>query len=250
MTRSLRPRPGRSAFTVLLVADPPPPHRRPGAESPAGRHEAIVALARAVFAEGGQLVVPADADIALVVGTVALDYAAPPVAERRVETGPSHLTVMEGGGFERATRVLLAPLAVRGALRYLDAEGAEVRLDLSEVEAEQPGLEEVRRHRVTSRMVEVTHPTVAVLLSPQRPAMQDVTVLRDFQVEVLVFHDSVLEADLEPELRDTEDPTQRLMRQAPGERWSRPRGPDDVRPVPPYPYLMQRLVAEWTGRDG
>jgi hypothetical protein len=200
-----------------------------------------------VFAEGGQLAVPADVDIALVVGTVALDYAAPPVAERRIETAPSRLLVMEAG-FEHATRVLLAPLAVRGALRYLDAEGAEVRLDLSEVEAEQPGLEEVHRHRVTPRMVEVTHPTVAVLLSPQHPAMQDVAVLREFQVQTLVFQDSVLEADLQPELREMEDPTQRLLHQAPGERWSRLRRPDDVRPVPPYPYLMQRLVAEWTGR--
>ena len=148
-------------------------------------------------------------------------------------------------------RVLLAPLAVRGALRYLDAEGVEVRLDLDDVEAEAPGLEEVRRHRVTRRMVEVTHPTVAVFLSPQRPAMADLAVLRELQVQALVFQDSVLEADLEPELAGTEDPTRRLLDQAPGgERWSRPRRPDDVRPVPPYPYLMQRLVAEWTGRHG
>jgi hypothetical protein len=248
----MRPRPDRSGLTVLLVADPPPSHRRPDAESPAGRHEAIVALARAVFAEGGQLAVPADADIALVVGTVALDYAAPPVAERRGQARPSHLTVMETGGFEHATRVLLAPLAVRGALRYLDSEGDEVGLDLTEVEAEEPGLEEVRRHRVTRRMVEVTRPTMAVVLSPQRPAIRDLDVLRELQVRPFVFQDSVLEADLElePELRGMEDPTQRLLDQAPGERWSRPRRPDDVRPVPPYPYLMQRLVAEWTGRGG
>jgi hypothetical protein len=125
------------------------------------------------------------------------------VAERRIETAPSRLLVMEAGGFEHATRVLLAPWR-SAALRYLDAEGAEVRLDLAEVEAEQPGLEEVHR-RVTPRMVEVTHPTVAVLLSPQRPAMQDVAVLREFQVQTLVFQDSVLEADLQPELREMED---------------------------------------------
>jgi hypothetical protein len=249
MTRSMRPRPGRPDLTVLVVADPPPPDRRPGAESPAGRHEALVALARAVFAEGGRLAAPVDADIALVLGTVALDYSAPPVAERRTEAAPPQLTVMEMRP-DYPARVLLAPLATRGALRYLDTEGSEVPLDLSEVASEQPGLEEVRRHRVTPRMVEVTRPTVAVFISPARPAMQDLAVLREAQVRILVFHDSVLEADVDADLGDVEDPTQRLLHQAPGERWSRERRTDEVRPVPPYPYLMQRLVAEWTGRHG
>src|SRR5215831_3278770 len=117
MTRSMRSRPSRPGFTVLLVADPPQADRRPGAETPAGRHEALVALARAVFAEGGRLAARVDADIALVLGTVALDYSAPPVAEQRGEAAPPQLTVMETQP-EPLARVLLAPLAVRGALRY------------------------------------------------------------------------------------------------------------------------------------
>jgi hypothetical protein len=230
------------------VADPPSPDRRPGAEAPAGRHEALVALARAVFAEGGRLAAPVDVDIALVLGTVALDYSAPPVAERRAEAPPAPLTVMEMQP-EALARTLLAPLAVRGALRYLDPEGSEVRLDLSEVAAEQPGLEEVHRHRVTPRMVEVTQPMAAVFISPARPAMQDLAVLREAQVRTVVFRDSVLEADVDAELSEVEDPTERLLRGGPGERWSRERRPEEeVRSVPPYPYLMQRLVAEWTGR--
>jgi hypothetical protein len=69
------------------------------------------------------------------------------VAERRAEAPPAQLTVMEMQP-EALARTLLAPLAVRGALRYLDAAGSEVRLDLSPA-AEQPGLEAVHRHRVT-----------------------------------------------------------------------------------------------------
>ena len=250
MTRSMRPRPSQPDLTVLLVADPPPPDRRPGAETPAGRHEALVALARAVFAEGGRLAAPVDVDIALVLGTVALDYSAPPVAERHAEAPPAQLTVMEMQ-LEPLARTLLAPLAVRGALRYLDAQGSEVRVDLTQVAAEQPGLAEVHRHRVTPRMVEVTRPIAAVFISPARSAMEDLAVLREAQVRTVMFHDSVLEADVDAELSEVEDPTERLLQGGPGERWPRERRPEEeeeVRPVPPYPYLMQRLVAEWTGR--
>jgi hypothetical protein len=251
MTRSMHPRPGRPGLTVLLVADPPSPDRRLGAETPAGRHEALVALARAVFAEGGRLAAPVDVDIALVLGTVALDYSAPPVAERRAEAPPAQLTVMETQP-EPLARTLLAPFAARGALRYLDAEGSEVPLDLTAVAAEHPGLSEVHRHRVTPRMVEVTRPMAAVFISPARPAMQDLAVLRGAQVRTIVFHDSVLQADVNAELGDVEDPTERLLQGRPRERWSRERRPgeEEVRPVPPYPYLMQRLVAELTGRHG
>jgi hypothetical protein len=204
-----------------------------------------VALARAVFAEGGRLAAPVDVDIALVLGTVALDYSAPPVAERRTEAPPARLTVMEMQP-EVLARALLAPLAVRGALRYLDAEGSEVRLDLSEA-AEQPGLGEVHRHRVTPRMVEVIEPMAAVFISPARPAVQDLAVLQEAQVRTVIFHNSVLEADVDAQLSDVDDPTERLLRDGSGERWSGERR-QEVRSVPPYPYLMQRLVAEWTGR--
>jgi hypothetical protein len=99
-------------------------------------------------------------------------------------------------------------------------------------------------------MVEVTRPMAAVFISPARPAMQDLAVLREAQVRTIVFHDSVLEADVDAELSDVEDPTGRLLQGGPPDRWSRERPPqeEEVRPVPPYPYLMQRLVAEWTGR--
>jgi hypothetical protein len=251
MTRSMHPHPGRPDLTVLLVADPPPPERRPGAGTPAGRHEALVALARAVFAEGGRLAAPVDVDIALVLGTVALDYSAPPVAERRGEAPPAQLTVKERQP-EPLARTLLAPLAVRGALRYLDEQGSEVRLDLTEVTAEQPGLAEVHRHHVTPLMVQVTQPRAAVFISPTRPATEDLAVLRAAQVRTVVFHDSVLEPGVNALMGDVEDPTERLLQGGPGERWSPERRPEEeeVRPVPPYPYLMQRLVAELTGRYG
>ncbi len=216
--------------------------------SPAGRHEALVALARAVFAEGGRIVVPADVGVALVIGTVALEYAQPPVAERRAEAAPSPLIVMETELTEHAARTLLAPLAIRGALSYLDTEGSEVPPDPGAVVTDQPGLDEIRRQHVSPRMVHATHPTVAVAISPARPALQDLAVLRELQVPTLVFRDSVLESDLVADLGDIEDPTERLLQQTPEGRWSRPPQPESARQVLPYAYLMQRLVAEWTGR--
>jgi len=42
-------------------------------------------------------------------------------------------------------------------------------------------------------MVEVTCPTIAVFISPARPAIADLSLLRQMQVQALVFRDSVLE---------------------------------------------------------
>ncbi len=82
---------------MLLVADPPAEHGSPGTEGPAGRHEAIVALARAVFAAGGRIAVPADPGIALVLATVGLEYAAARPAERWGEEPPPPVMVVETG---------------------------------------------------------------------------------------------------------------------------------------------------------
>jgi hypothetical protein len=65
-------------------------------------------------------------------------------------------------------------------------------------------------------MVEVTQPMAAVFISPARPAMQDLAVLQEAQVRIVVFHDSVLEADVDAELREVEDPTERLLQGGPG----------------------------------
>jgi hypothetical protein len=251
VSRSLHPRAFHPGLTVLLVADPPSPDRRGGAEPPAARHEALVALARAVFAAGGRIALPADADIALVIGTVALDYAQPPVAERRAEAVPSPLIVIETGAVQHSARALLAPLAARGALRYVDAEGAVVLLD--------PGApsgrelpehdEESSRQRVTPGMVQAIRPTAAVFISPGRRALLDLVVLRDHDVPTVIFRDGILEEGLVMEFTGTEDPTQRLLPETPEGRWSRPLREQEPGHSRPYAYLMQRLVAEWTGRS-
>ncbi|HUY52612.1 MAG TPA: hypothetical protein VMV92_44070 [Streptosporangiaceae bacterium] len=250
MSRSLHPRAFQPGLIVLLAADPPPPDGRGGAEPPAARHEALVALARAVFAVGGQIVLPADADIALVIGTVALDYAQPPVAERRAEATPSPLIVMETGAVQHSARALLAPLASRGALSYVDAGGAAVLLD--------PGApsgrelpehdEEGSRQRVTHGMVQAMRPTAAVLISPGRSALLDLGILREHDVPTVIFRDGILEEGIAMEFGGTEDPMQRLLPEASEGRWSRSLREPEPGQSRPYAYLMQRLVAEWTGR--
>jgi hypothetical protein len=249
--RSLLPRAPRPGFTILLVADSPPADtsRRGDAESPAARHEALTSLARAVFAAGGRMVLPADDDVALLVGTVALDYAQPAVAERRGEASPSPLIVMETGEPEHPARALLAPLAVRGALRYLDAEGSEVDLDLGTRPADRDGSAEVRPRRgITPALIQVASPVAAVFISPARGALLDWGVLREHQVPVLVFRDSILEAGVAAEFGDAEDPTPRLLGDTQGDRWSGRRRDDSFQPAAPYAYLMQRIVEEWAPR--
>jgi hypothetical protein len=144
-------------------------------------------------------------------------------------------------------RALLAPLAIRGALRYLNAEGSEVRPDRIELTAEQPGLEDVRRQGISPRLLRTADPTAAVLICPTRQAMRDLGVLRQNNVPTLILRDTVLDADFAAYFSDVEDPTERLLQETPEGRWSRPHDPDAIRPVVPYPYVMQRLVAEWTG---
>jgi hypothetical protein len=219
-------------------------------ESPAGRHEALVALARAVFAEGGRMAVPVDTDVALVIGMVALEYAQPPVAVRRAEPAPAPLLVRETASPEYAARLLLAPLTARGALRYLDGEGEEVTVDPGALATERVAFDEVRRHRVTPEMVRATSPSVAVVISPAWPARRDLDVLREFDVPTVVFGRTVLDPDLAEMLATVDDPTERLLGETPRGRWSGEDTPEEVRPVLPYPYLMQRLVAEWTDRRG
>ena len=84
MTRSAQQFvPGRG--TILLVADSPPEESRSVGTSPAGRHVAIIALARAVFAAGGRIAMPADAGLSALIATIGLEHA----SYRRPQTGPA-----------------------------------------------------------------------------------------------------------------------------------------------------------------
>ena len=202
-----------------------------------------------MFAEGGRLPVPVDLDIALVVGTVALGYAQPPAAERRGQATPAPLVVVETERDEPVARALLAPLAVRGALRYIDVEGADAALPPVATLADELYVAEVRRQRVSPLTLQATEPHVAVLISPTRSALLDLAVLREFGVPAFVFRHTLLEYEPAAEFTEVEDPAGRLLHDVPEGRCSLQREPA-VRPVLPYSYLMQRLVGEWTDRYG
>jgi hypothetical protein len=215
---------------VLLIADSPPPRPSLDGESPALRHEAILALARAVFAAKGTLIVPVDNDVALILATTALAYAQTPVAEGRSMDPP--LIVMETMRPEPAAREELQPLVLRGAMSYRDPEGREVGL----IEQAEP--DRRFRHPVTARLLQVARPSFAVILSPSPAATDEAPQLRG--VDTYLFRSTMLDPDLQ---LDFPDPTDRLYDNRSGNRWS---GPDGESPGGiPYTYVMQRLVDQW-----
>jgi hypothetical protein len=254
MTHSLRPEATRRDFTILLVADSPPSPPRSDFGTPVARQEAIISLARATFAVGGSVAVPLDVDVAPLLGTLALDYLQPRAAELRGEPPVPRVTVMETQRSSPPARHLLAPLAARGAIRFVDSEGDEVVLEES-MEAEIDQLNDVDRQRVTATMVRVVKPTFAVLIDPGRRVVEDVSVLRGAGVRTFTFGwEDVDEqtAALFNQL-EVEDPTERLLVETTRSPWTEEEEEDDDTPragrdpVPPYAFLMQQLVAERLG---
>ena len=218
---------------------------------PAARHEAVVALARAVFAAGGRIALPADAGVTLVVASVGLEYAPARPAERRADAAPPSVLVMETGTGHQRPRNLLAPLAARGVVEYRASDGHV----LSVMELLQPGPSESNgsdrgRDLITSGFLETARPDGAVLLSSGRATVQDLEVLRGSGVRVMVLRGTARDPLTREELSGIADPTERLLSGRRGNRWTR-EGEDADQPSGPVPYayLMQRIVFEWFGRD-
>jgi hypothetical protein len=245
MTRGLQPRQPRPDLTVLVVADPPPTTARPNGEDPAGRHEALVALARAVFSAGGRLAVPADTGVSLLLGTVALEYAAPPVAERHMAAERPRLLVMETERRDEWARQLLTPLVIRGAIDYVDENGQpigrELRAGLDGPTF--PDANDSLRQRVTPALLQSVEANAAVLLSPARAALDDLRLLRVFGIRTVTLRNTAHD-DLEDELSEVDDPRARLQVDNARSRWADTDEPD-TQPAVPYTYIMQRLVSEW-----
>jgi hypothetical protein len=235
-------------FSILLAAWPPPEHydRRPGLVSPSLRHEAIVSVARAVFAAGGELVVTGDADVTPVIAAVALDYAPQPLAERR-EHPRSPLAVVESGGFDPTLRALMNPYIHHDAVLYLDADREPVERDRRWLGGE---LHEHRRHPLTRWVIERFDPRGAIVVSPDREALGEIEMLREFDVPVAVLASTVADQQLAEQFREL-DPTERLIGDVRYDRWSE-RAPE-LRERPhemvPYAFVVQRLIHEWQGRE-
>lgn len=246
MTHSFRPHPFRSDLTILLIADSPPAEPRTGFQTPLARREALISVARATFAAGGRLAVPLDVDAALLIGTLALDYQEPRAAEQHGEPPVPRVTVMQNGSTSEPARRLLAPLGARGAIRLVDEQGEGVVLDASP-EAEIDGLSDVSRHMLTSSMVQAVQPTFAVLINPESRVSEEASVLREGNVPTFSFSEGALDDEAPAWFTEfgVEDPTRRLLEGTTQSPWQE----EDVEPgsgyrVPPYAYLMQRLIAE------
>lgn len=246
MTRSIRPSIALPELTVLLVADGPAEASSASAGRARGRTEAVISLARAAFAVGGTVAVPVDADVSALLGTLALDYLQPRAAELRGEPSIPRVLVMETQYQSGPARQLLAPLAVRGAIRFLDQEGRETSLETSP-ETELHGLSDLTRQSVTSAMIDVVQPTFAVLVGAGRRTIDEVAILQENHVQTFNFHVSQGDETIAGSLIDmgVVDPSERLLGGTTPSPWAeRDHRPDAQQPVPPYAYLMQRLVSE------
>ena len=94
------------------MADSPPEESRSVGTSPAGRHVAIIALARAVFVAGGRIAMPADAGLSALIATIGLEYVEP-TPTNGPGTGRAPVLVIELSGEHGSARRLLAPFVLR-----------------------------------------------------------------------------------------------------------------------------------------
>jgi hypothetical protein len=228
--RAIRPE-GR--FSIALSARPPPAVRdeRSGQASPTERHDAIVGLAQAVFARGGELVVPADPDTAPLLAAVALGYASPPP-----------LTVVETEGEEPILRSVLTPYMARDAVSYVGR-----RADPDVGWPRNPKAMGNRRHPVTPLLVERSRNLRgAVFVSPTPESEAEIHMLVGMgTVQVAVLTATASDEELAERWRHY-DPVPRLLaRDGRGRRRERERWPHRP-PVVPYAFVMQELIRRWT----
>jgi hypothetical protein len=240
-----------AAFTILAVVGSAPVVKG-GQEdrwdermaTAADRYEAILAVARATFAVGGRIVMPADRAIAPVVASIALDYAELPATERTVApTTP--LAVIDTGGYDDTLDALLQPYAARGAVTRYDADGEPMATRPREPRELDPSAG--HRHPVTDALIERWQLAGAVYVSPDDAAADEIGRLEARGIEVAVL---ALDDPLESERHGHRDAVRRMMQDR-RRRWlPREHAEAGRRPMPPaepYAYVAQRLIARWTG---
>ncbi len=194
--------------------------------------EALLSFTRAVLAQGGRIVLPADRVVAPLVAETAAEYA-PPL--RTEATGP--------------TRPLVGVLLTEGRDAQLEqalaALGHVTPMFFGDVDRQHTG-----RHRLTIEAVESVRPSSAVVLGAAPESLDDIRVLQEREVLVQVVGEALAGSLGEPGELWHYDVTRRILQEiewrvdAPGARHDL-----DVGRRVPYPYVMQRLVEEWGTDD-
>jgi hypothetical protein len=187
--------------------------------------DAIVDTARAVFARGADLALPADDEVAPLVALVAAEYAAPARAE--AERPPAPLRVFFTGGGDEGAQRLLRPLTARGAAQ-VEPAGPEPL-----------ARSERGRHRVDPWMIERTRPVGAIVFGGALESAEDVAVLVASEVDTAVIGPAVLPG---LELGDL------LERGAWDAAADLPYREERRDRSPPIPFVVQRIVERWLPR--
>jgi len=190
--------------------------------------EALLSFTRAALAQGRRLMLPADRVVALLVAQTAAEYALLPQTEMSEPARPLIEVVLTEGRDAQLEQALAGLNHVRPHLFG------------------NPKAQHTGRHRLTSDAVREIQPASAVVLGGARQSLDDVHMLREFNVRLYVVG-----ATLAGPLREhgelwEHDITERMLAEI---DWGKERGEADIgvdveRQIP-YPYLMQRLVQEW-----
>ena len=250
--RHYRARKPDAAFTILVVVGSAPlievthEDRAEETATAAGRLEAVLALARATFAVGGRIVMPADRATAPVLAAIALDYAELPATERTAApTAP--LVVVDTGGYDDTLDALLEPYAARGAVLRFGAHGEPLERRRRERADLDPSAG--HRHPVTDELIERWAFAGAVYVSPDDAADDEIRRLDAHGIDVAVL---AVADPVERERHRQRDAAGEMLRGR-RRRWL-PRehadaGRRPILPAEPYAYVAQRLIAGWTGGD-
>jgi hypothetical protein len=146
-----------------------------------GVGDAIVSLARATFAAGGEIISAVDAGTNLVLAAVALDYMPQRAAEVHDDGRRRLVTAVETAGVDEELRQVLAPYQERGVVQLFGPDGERIEPDpeWSRHELRPP---EAPAHPVTQQLVERWRPHLAVFVAPDRASERAMAMLSELNV--------------------------------------------------------------------
>jgi hypothetical protein len=222
--------PQLGAPPVLLAAGFPAEHEE---DVPAAQlleiEEAVLSLTRAAFAQGRRIVLPADRIVAPLVAEIATEYALPPRTEEVERSLRSLVVVAFTSGHDDRLQEALAELG----------DVVEAAIFPAAEERQYTG-----RHRITRDTLELGASRM-VVIGGEPGILEDLELARERGLEQVAIGPTLVGAALEANLEGS-DVVRRLLAEVGAEegRWDAGAGEPT-----PYPFVMQRLLADWAGEE-